>query len=136
MQSASTSYSCHSHLDLETIRETLLYALSDATRVPSLSGIAAAMQRTIEEIEAVQARAPVSPAKRFRIVSFIPRAAPQARAAVNSLSKSEPCRADVLSAPGDDAVKPKLRSARIRTGYGDRAFLQQAITDFVKSRRS
>ena len=123
------------HLDLETIRETLLYALSDTKNAPSLSGLTTAIQRTLDEIDAVQARPPIAATRRFRIVSFLPRTPAQTRPNGSCAPRNETGCADRSTLPSDDAAKQKLRSARVRTVYGDRAFLQQAITDFVKSRR-
>lgn len=130
MVAASKLHSHRSHLDLETIRETLLYALSDTGRAPGLSGISAAIKRTIEEIDAVQETVPAVPARCFRVVSFIPRAS--GRAAHAAEPKTEAACSGRPLLPSNELSKQKLR---VRTGYGDRAFLQQAITDFVKSRR-
>ena len=73
MVAASKLHSHRSHLDLESIRETLLYALSDTEHAPGLSGVSTAIKRTIEEIDAVQVTVPAVPARCFHVISFVPR---------------------------------------------------------------
>lgn len=48
-------FSKRPHIDLETVRETLVYMESDCRSCPALEGVAAALNRTINEIDRVQA---------------------------------------------------------------------------------
>lgn len=43
------------HIDLQTVRETLVYIESDCKECPGLEGVAAALEQTISEIDRVQA---------------------------------------------------------------------------------
>lgn len=61
-----------SHIDLSTVRETLLYMQSDVRSQPGLEAVAAALAETISEIDRVVER--VEPAPRADVISasFIP----------------------------------------------------------------
>lgn len=45
------------HVDLKTVRETLVYMEGDCKSCPGLEGVAAALEQTINEIDRVNATA-------------------------------------------------------------------------------
>ena len=60
------------HIDLETVRETLLYMESDCKGCPGLEGVAAAIGRTIVEIDRVNASGGVEAPAQPVTARFIP----------------------------------------------------------------
>ncbi|MEQ1718643.1 MAG: hypothetical protein ABL907_22100 [Hyphomicrobium sp.] len=60
------------HIDLETVRETLLYIESDCKTCPGLERLSAALAQTISEIDRVNDRSEPQPRADVISVSFVP----------------------------------------------------------------
>lgn len=60
------------HIDLETVRETLLYIESDCRDYPGLESVAAALAVTLAEIDRVQDRIEEKPRVEVISASFVP----------------------------------------------------------------
>lgn len=60
------------HIDLETVRETLLYIESDCRHQPGFEGIAAALAVTLAEIDRVEDRIEKKPRADVISASFVP----------------------------------------------------------------
>lgn len=114
-------------LDLDVLREVVLYAIGDTARAPHLASVDLALRRVIEEIDAVVPPGPPAASRSFSFGRFIPRTA---RPATNT-APLEPASRAQLDGHGDDA-RPAIVPRRTRTGFGDRAFLQQSITDYFR----
>ena len=60
------------HVDLQTMRETLVYIESDCRECPGLEGVAAALGQTIIEIDRASDRLEGEPAPATIAASFVP----------------------------------------------------------------
>lgn len=60
------------HIDLETVRETLLYMESDCRDYPDLEGVAAALALTLAEIDRVEDCVAERPRVDVISASFVP----------------------------------------------------------------
>lgn len=128
MRTARTTVAAQPPLDLDVLREVLLYAIGDTARAPHLASVDLALRRVIEEIDAVAPPGPPAQTRAFNLGRFIPRA-------------SKPVHSTATCAPAtsertDDgqSARPAI-SRRTRTRYGDRAFLQQTISDYFRTRQ-
>ena len=126
MRAARTALASEPPLDLSVLREVLLYAISDTARVPDLGGVDLALRRAVEEIDAVVPSGPQAPARSFSLGRFIPRASKP----MHSAATGAPAASQRIAGDGQPA-RPAI-SRRTRTRYGDRAFLQQFITDYFR----
>ncbi len=114
-------------LDLDVLREVLLYAISDTSREPNLAAVDLALRRAIEEIDAIVPSGQATAKQSARFGRFIPRAL---KASVPTASR-EPGLTATKDGGDAPAVQP-VSNRRKRTGYGDRDFLQQSITDYFR----
>lgn len=59
-------------VDLQTVRETLVYMESDCRECPGLEGVAAALEQTITEIDRVGSAQDEAQPREVTAVKFIP----------------------------------------------------------------
>ncbi|MEQ1711977.1 MAG: hypothetical protein ABL908_11325 [Hyphomicrobium sp.] len=126
MRTARTAISSQPPLDLDVLREVVLYAIGDTARAPHLASVDLALRRVIEEIDALQPTAQREAPVQFTRARFLPSAAGTTTPAA---------AAQPANRPGDDATRPQRHSRPPRRSFGDRSFLQQTISDYFRSRK-
>jgi hypothetical protein len=118
--------------DLDTIRETILYVLSDTRHLPDLAGVTAALERTVEEIEAVQPKAPTGDPEQLSVVGFVPRASAQSGRIAGPAPGHDTGRSDTARQSACPAAHESDLAPASRDDTAELSALQKAITDYFR----
>lgn len=135
MHAVARKSSIQAHVDLESLREMLLYAIDETSRAKSLSRLTSALAMAAGEIELAQRQTSANDVKHYGAACFVPLATPVDRLnAVPEMQRGEAKPGSGAQRRMNRLVAPSPRHEQLVEA--DRRLLSNEIEIYLQARKS